>query len=126
MKTIGSVAVGLHELLLLLTRWEVALEIFPAYQPYHPARKESAPEKGGGLGAEKRIRAVLSRRHAAQVPIQFVKVCGGATRTGFHVGTPEDGKSLVRENPERAARARRKTVAVRTMRTFLHPDGPKR
>jgi hypothetical protein len=49
---------------------EVALEIFPAYQPYHP------------------------------VPIQFVKVCGGATRTGFHVGTPEDGKSLVADGKQ--------------------------
>lgn len=44
---------------------EVALELFPAYQPYHP------------------------------VAVQFVKVCGGATRTGFHVGTGADAQSLV-------------------------------
>jgi hypothetical protein len=46
---------------------EIDLDLFPAYQPYRP------------------------------VPITFVKVCGGAGKTGFHVGVTADGAELIKD-----------------------------
>jgi hypothetical protein len=46
---------------------ELDFELFPVYQPYHP------------------------------VPVSFVKICGGSSKPGFHVGLSPGGQEIIKD-----------------------------